>query len=468
MEDRIAYQPQPLDEYLQRQLLLGPESFTKLPEGKTREESLADNRHFIAKHVEEPNWTDNLVVAQACLALLEDAILLGQKPGDEDYEQAITWLTEIINASGRFAERPGPVLEWDTINAALVRAAYRSSLVGDNRLKDQTYFAFLPLWYMHHLQPGGDNGPNETLLALINNSLIDQSLLYPSADIKWWLETIPEEPVNSALIPPALAAVEIPEDFTPPPPFAVYPRAAVLFWRSSWAPGADGLVVYGALDGNLSTFERAGQVEWIAHGDPVLIQADQASEVVAIDAKPNADGELTTQLIPRYSTMLIGESTPQPGRAPIIARDLNALGGNLRVDGSAIYPELSLWHRDLFWEAGGELRIIDTVRYDFGQRDRTSFYWHLSATEPVTIETDRSRSIVEWGENAIVFQGNSLLDVEQFLVPNSEAGDGVHVVIRLRTIGRPHSLRLLTRVLPREAPEEVAETDSGSPEPAVD
>ncbi len=414
--------------------------------------SLATAYSQLAARIQKnPNWRADPAIAEACCQLLNQAIYAGQQPGDEDYERALAWLMEIVEVSGRFGERPGPLEQWMSLDQSLVNAALHTALLGDYRLKDQSFFAFLPLWTMHQVQPDSDQATRKA----VTKFLIGQSQLYPSPNIQWWLENVPQPPIHLK----RFDAVTLPADFPPPPSFGFYPQAAVVLWRSSWAPGADGLVTHGALADDAATCLQAGNVSWTPHAEPVLVLGNEATQGYAIGAEPNEDGAIMASLIPASSVIRVGENQPEPGRAPIIVRELNDHSGNLRVNASELFPQLSIWHRDLFWKTGGELRIIDTISYDFGKRDRTSFFWRLSATEPVSIETDRKRTIVEWGENAIVFQGNTPLEVDQFLVPVSATDPTPQVVIRLRTIGRPHSLRLLTRVLPREnvAPEEVVD-----------
>ncbi len=451
MEARVAYEPKPSDE-TQAMTLLGEKGETL--------STAALKEKITTLLAEEDAWANNVAISELCGQYLGAALKEGQKPGDPDYEQAISWCLETINTAGRFAERPGSMTRWQSINRPLIQAAYQTALLGDSRLRDQRFFAFLPLWNMHQLQPWQQIDPDNPALDAITGSLMLQSALYPSPDIKWWLDNVPPEPIAT----PLLATVELAEAYSPPPTFGLYPQAAVMFWRSSWASGADGLVARGSITNAPESSENAGHVSWTAHGNQVLIRNASETKAFALNAQPDESETRTPQKIPPGNVLRVGDATPQPGRATLIVRELNAIGGNLRIDASDDFLELSLWHRDLFWTVGGEFRIIDTVRYDFGERDRTSFYWHLSASEPVKIETSRKRTIVEWDDNAIVFQGNTPLDVDQFLIPGADGG-APHVVLCLRTIGRPHSLRLLTRVLPREtsAMKEIA--DSGSAKP---
>lgn len=415
--------------------------------------SLAEIKSKLAQRIRaNANWTTDPQNAEVCFQYLNQAILSGQKPGDEDYEQAVAWLLDIIDATGRFAERPGPMDQWMSLDEMLVNAALRASLLGDQRLKDQSFFAFLPLWTMHQLQPTDE----QATMKAVTKSLAHQSQLYPSPAIQWWMENVPEPAIRLK----RFDAVELPADYSPPPPFGFYPQAAVVFWRSSWAVDSGGLIADGALPQAPESALTAGHVSWTAHGDPVLVQGEEVFQSYPVDAKPDKSGQLSASLIPTGSVLRVGDNQPTPGRAPIIVRELNASGGNLRINASELFPQLNTWHRDLFWEAGGELRIIDNISYEFGHRDRTAIYWRLSASQPVNIETDRKRTIIEWGENAIVLQGNTPLEIDQFLVPVSAEDLTQQVVIRLQTIGRPHTLRLLTRVLPREdAPAEALASD---------
>lgn len=388
-----------------------------------------------------------------------------------DYERGVGGLIDALETMGRFGDLRGGLNRAFAVNEALCQAAYETALHGDDRLRSQPYFAFAPYWFMHRFQPNGmpyltheeaAGGNPEAIRTQTFSALAQLASLYPSPEIQWWFESFGDQ------AGPAMAMAqqylkdnaELPEDFAPAP-YGLYPHAGVLFWRSSWAPNADALYARGAVDNDPDSRLDAGQVSWTAHGDPVLIQAQaDYQNTPALPEGAPAGGEVEQWTIPAHNVLRVGENLPNPGRAPIITRELSAAGGNLRIDASALYPELSQWHRDLFWEADGELRIIDNIRFDFGHRDRTTIFWHLSAEDPVKLTQDRSRTIVEWGDSAIVIQGNSPLEIEQFLVPDGPNSKKWHVALALRTIGRPPSLRVLTRVLPREADQAVA-SDEG-------
>ncbi|MBK1859426.1 hypothetical protein [Cerasicoccus arenae] len=387
------------------------------------------------------------------------SLALGREEYAEDYERGVLGLLKAMDSTGRFGDLRGGIVRAFGIDDALIQAAYATALQGDDRLRGHSYFAFAPYWFMHRFQPNGapyithQITPEQAraIKRMTDGTLSSMASLYPSPEIQWWFEHFgPEESsarevsVNEFLGPNAL-----PADFAPPP-YGLYPHAGVLFWRSSWERNADSLLVRGAVEADTNSVRDAGNLLWIAHGDPVLVDADMAYEVAPVltdETKPRA---IETRLIPADNVLRVGTAEPIDGRAPIITRELNSQGGNLRIDASALFPELGQWHRDVFWEAGGEVRIIDTIRYALGQRERTSVFWHLNATEPVNLEADRSRTIVEWDEFAIVIQGNSPLEIEQFLVPDGRGVDTSHIVLAMRTIGRPPSLRILTRVLPRE------------------
>lgn len=440
-----------------------PEVATGLELSGAKEElkqQLTKARERLDQRGENTSVDLDLINDLAILTVL--SAVLEQEEYTLDYERGVVGLLDVLDATGQFGDIRGGALRSLNVNHALTQAAYIGALRGDDRLRSHAYFAFAPYWLMHRFQPNGkpflthQATPEEaaSLRSRTYGELIGLASLYPSPEIKWWFENFGNEEIGAgfAMTRKYLQETELPDDFEPPP-YGVYPHAGVLFWRSNWTPSADALMARGAVENDPNAKLDAGHVTWIAHGDPVLTKADARAEAEPVDYENRSakSGAVETWTIPAHNVLRIGENKPTSGHAPIVTRELNAQGGNLRIDASALYPELSQWHRDLFWETGGELRIIDTINYEFGQRERTSLFWHLSATKPVGIQTDRSRSIIEWDDFAVVIQGNSPLELEQFLVPDYPGAETQHVALALRTIGRPPSLRVLTRVLPREA-----------------
>lgn len=401
----------------------------------------------------------NLDLVNDLAILTVVSAVLDQEEHALDYERGVIGLLDVLETTGRFGDLRGGAMRSLNINHALVQAAYIAALHGDDRLRDHAYFAFAPYWMMHRFQPNGEPflthqiAPDDAsaVKARTYGELIALASLYPSPEIKWWFENFGDEEIGSgfALTREYLNETELPEDFEPPP-YGLYPHAGVLFWRSNWQPNADALLARGAVENDPNAKLDAGHITWIGHGEPVLTKASEEAQLTPVDNR-NGEADAEKRLIPAHNVLRVGDAQPVSGRAPIVTRELNANGGNLRIDSSALYPELSQWHRDLFWEAEGELRIIDTINYDFGQRERTTLFWHLNAKEPVKLETDRSRTIIEWEDSAIVVQGNSPIEIQQFMVPDAPGSEEKHVVLALRTIGRPPSLRVLTRVLPRES-----------------
>ncbi|MGE9295052.1 MAG: hypothetical protein ACQKBV_02015, partial [Puniceicoccales bacterium] len=377
--------------------------------------------------------------ARLLTQLLVISIALGKEKYALDYERAVIDLQEELDEAGRFGEIRGGLANAGTLNFFLTQAAYVSASTGDDRLRSHPYYAFAPYWFMHHLQPGeraylthGVSQDSAWIQELVGGNIDALATLYPSPESQWVLNRLT---VGDA------SEVELPEGVSPPPPFGIYPQAALVFWRSSWEATSDTLLARGAVENDPESELDAGQVTWFDGGVPVLIEAEEDAAL-----RDESGREVR---IPAHNVLRVDDAVPMAsGRAPILTRELSPGGGNLRIDASELFPELSQWRRDLFWETGGELRIIDNVSYALGHRERTEIFWHLNADEPVEISKDGGRTIVEWDKSAVVIQSNATMEIVQHLI---DSGNGPHVVLVLRTIARPASFRVLTRVLPRES-----------------
>ncbi|MEO0796623.1 MAG: hypothetical protein AAFX93_15745 [Verrucomicrobiota bacterium] len=418
-------------------------------------EILVEEQQSILAELESEPELDLVAQQQLFSELLLISIALGKEEQTESYEIAVAGLYGVLNETGRFGSQTGGFLESSSASQRLMGSALWAASFGDSRLRAHPYFAFAPYWFMHHLQPGDFSYPSHgvgrvseaEMRRLIAKELLGLSMLQVSEDIRWWLENF--APNDADLLRPELyvelAGLDLPEDFEPPAPYGIYPDAALVFWRSSWDFEADGLVAIGALIDEEGTAKEAGHISWLQDGKPVLVEVADTNEVI--------DSEGNTVVIPAHNVVRVGDGVPRERKAPIITRELTTEGGNLRIDCSGIFAELGQWHRDLFWTTGGELRIIDNIAYSLGVRDRTEMFWHLGATEPVEITEDESRTIIEWGSAAVVIQSNVPMELRQFMVPSGVEVDGeqqMEVVIAMRTIGRPPSFRVLTRVLHRE------------------
>lgn len=395
--------------------------------------------------------------------LIWTGLIAGKPVSDADVSASIDFLLGYLDRQGRLGESPLSLHDSAKLTEWLSRAAYCAMLAGDQRLRAHPFFAYRAYWLMHQLQPGPvsyltgtyqidpwdrvrvNHWKADVARSTIAEGLLDLAVLYPSPEIKFWLETV-NGGVPALNVPGvrALAETEVPADFSLPP-YGFYPGAGLVLWRPDWNPQGEALLARGAVAEDPAAEHDAGQITYIVGGEPVLVEAREDAVVT------DAAGEPVR--IPAHNVVRVGGDAPLGGvGVPIITRQLDESGGNLRIDASAAHPKLSQAHRDLFWETGGELRMIDNLSYALGQRERTELFWHLGATAPVAIEQDGTRTIVEWGDHALVLQANQPVTVEQFLVPDGSDFPGAeHVVLRLQTIGRPPNLRVLTRVLPREA-----------------
>lgn len=212
--------------------------------------------------------------------------------------------------------------------------------------------------------------------------------------------------------------------------FGYDPQKRLLIWRSDWDDQADSLELIGSNPKDPDA-PAPGQAAIILGGQPVM------------DARGRIDSD-GRQDLATAEPLTVEKQTMRRADVGILLRKLDASGGHARLNMTGTIPALSNWTRDVFWNAGVGMRIVDDLDFRIGVRGRCTFCWHLATTDPVSVKQEGRRTLVEWPGIAMIMQSSSIVKVTA--VPLDD-----QTVLEVRTVGRPTNLKILTRIVPEEA-----------------
>lgn len=146
-----------------------------------------------------------------------------------------------------------------------------------------------------------------------------------------------------------------------------------------------------------------------------------------------------------FNTLILEASTPADvSSGTLYLRAESESSGNARLRFQQLYPEINHWWRDLFWEPE-EMRIEDQVTFQLGKRSPLAFTWNLGYRQPVEIQGEGRRYIVEGETYALVIEGDHPLSVT---LSQSETGSGLPQLWVQPEPGYS-SYKVITRILPR-------------------
>lgn len=412
--------------------------------------------------------TDNPVTNQWVLpteGLVRACLVLDVDAHRDAYELGVRNLLRALDAHGARGEfEEGFGYAGFTV-ASLAHAAFAMAVAGDRRAIDHPFLKHFPTWYVHHLQPGRmvincfDAGGAYDKEAGMRPLLSLLAVCTGDPVCLWGLDKVggPSDDL------PGLAARGVPADAprVEPPLFAQYERAARVNWRGSWQDDATGVWVRGGHPLDQHDHQDRGHVNFILHGQPVLIEAGTPAYHHPLMMSHYATGV-------GHNVLQIGVAKPERkgdageyvwfpgwqkrgGVAPITVNRLDNEGGEVAVDGTACYDGLTQWSRTVTWNTD-QLSIVDQVSLAENARDIILFRWHLGTESPVTISGEGASWRADWPGAHIALEADKLLIVTQSPMPDhtlaghtgEEAPTNVHACLIVQTAAPESALSLTT------------------------
>jgi hypothetical protein len=427
-------------------------------------------------------------LVQACLFLGPERFPDAWRLGLGNLRQSV----EVHDGEGSFEEGFG----YASYVQHLLYASHALAVHGERELYDHPFLKNFGTWYVHHYQPGGfyincfDSGksaretpltqgdpgadalrqrggkdPNDSrsnLLALI-------AVCTCNPDARWALNRLTPG-IPATLNGLAASALPTLEPGFQPILFAAYDRARRVNWRSSWADDATGCWVRGGHALDQHDHQDRGHVNFIRHGQPILIEAGTPSYANPMLPSHYASGAGHNVLQVGLAEVPIGDkkvrqNPPQGWQkfrtvAPLTVRRLDATGGEVVVDGSACYDGVRQWLRTVRWSEA-DLDIRDDVALAEAETGILLFRWHLGTREPVRLDVapDGLTLTAAWADAVIEVRADRPLQVEtvpmpdhtlrlRIPVPGQPDQDEFHTCLILRTREPVPDARLNTRILP--------------------
>ncbi|RYD38732.1 MAG: heparinase [Verrucomicrobiaceae bacterium] len=321
-------------------------------------------------------------------ALVLASIFTGLDKHREDYEAGVTNLLKSLDAQGGKGEfTEGGSYAALTMNS-LLSAAEAAAAQGDRRLIDHPYLKKFPVWYIHHVQPGGRilNAFDSKVENLDPNLLSRFVSAVRSPEALWMIRRDRKLGYGNKLAGLSARAVA---DLSPqePPLFAVYDIAARVNWRSSWDDRtASGFWMRGGHATDSHDHQDRGHVSFSIGDREILIEAGLAS--YGIPENPthyrSVAGHNVLQVGNAAPGDLKGDVMRASGQildvahrsAPITVERMDASGGSVSVDASGCYAATEKWVRQATWDSEG-VAVKDEVI--LRKADHVTFRWHLAA-----------------------------------------------------------------------------------------
>lgn len=416
-----------------------------LPPGALRPELIARLRALLEGEIAgvADDWSakrpwfvssDNPVTNQWVLpteGLARACLVLGVETHREAYELGVRNLTRALDAHGAHGEfEEGFGYAGFTVTS-LANAAFAMAAAGDRRAIDHPFLKNFPTWYLHHLQPGKmvvncfDAGGAYDKMAGMRPLLSLLAVCTADPACLWGLDQVggPSEDL------PGLAARGFPADAPRAAPalFAQYERAARVNWRSSWEENATGVWVRGGHALDQHDHQDRGHVNFILHGNPILIEAGTPSYSHPLMMTHYATGV-------GHNVLQFGTAAPERrgdageyvwfpgwqkrgGVAPIHAARLDAAGGALDVDGTACYDGLARWIRQVTWDSAA-LAVRDEVALEPEKADTILFRWHLGTEQEVPLDAKSDTCTIRMDSATITLHADAPISVSQTRLPD--------------------------------------------------
>lgn len=366
--------------------------------------------------------------------LVRACLVLGPDTHRDAYELGVKNLFQALDAHGSAGEFEEGFGYASFTVTSLMNTARAMAAHGDRRALDRPFLKNFPIWFVHHLQPGGMvvncfdaggvHGATERMAPLL--SLCAAYTGSPAA--RWALSRHTGGPDDSIA---GLAARTLPPvgDDAAPPLFANYAHACRVNWRSAWDDDATGVWVRGGHPTDQHDHRDRGHVNFILHGQPIFIEAGtpyyhhpQMGSLFASGGGHNVL-QLGTEEPP--ATVEAGTTLVLPGWqqaaivAPIAVNRLDATGGKVALEITSGYDGLAAWKRTVEWDAG-HLTVHDTVALQEGQKNTVLFRWHLGTNAPVTLRQDAPEKwTVTWNNASVTLRASAPIAVSQVKLPDN-------------------------------------------------
>ncbi|MBC2594506.1 hypothetical protein H5P28_09575 [Ruficoccus amylovorans] len=159
-------------------------------------------------------------------------------------------------------------------------------------------------------------------------------------------------------------------------------------------------------------------------------------------------------LLPLSERMAGGEVvSPQKGTAdmPVHVRKIGDKGGEAYLDLTLADPDISQWDRNLFWQAGSEIRIVDEVAVRLGKRSAFIFATLVKGAGGITVSEENVGTVVETAGYTLIFQADVPLNVYAVASEVGENRTGMEgsATIFVECVEPVAGLKLVTRILPK-------------------
>ena len=227
-------------------------------------------------------------------------------------------------------------------------------------------------------------------------------------------------------------------------PYAYFPKQELVVWRSgfqrvagpqtAWALWAKGGQV------NESHVQRDQGHVTIVVGNRLVISNCGTPPYGTPQFEQNFSG------VSGKNVMQIGALSPAgtPVHAPLFVNALGQAGGQVEIDVSAVYPG-STCTRNISWDSGGSVRIIDNVSLPSTAASGTEVYrFHTGSLVPLNISGSDKEWDVTWNGTSVHFSADSAIEVDQVTSPNAIQPPNQHQTIRIKTKNGTSMLQLVS------------------------
>ncbi len=334
----------------------------------------------------ESCYSNQWVVPNEALVLA--SISNGLEKHRDDYEEGVKNLLKSLDAQGAKGEfTEGGSYAALTMNSFL-STAEAAAAQGDRRLIDHPYLKKFPVWYIHHVQPGGRiiNAFDSKVDNLDPNLLSRFVSAIRSPEALWMIRREKKLGYGTKLGGLSARAVT---DLSPqePPLFAAYDIAARINWRSSWDDAtASGFWMRGGHASDSHDHQDRGHVSFSIGDREILIEAGLAS--YGIPEHPTH-----YRSVAGHNVLQVGNAAPGDLKGPVMKASgqildsahrsapitigrMDATGGTASVDMSGCYATTEKWVRHATWDKDG-VSVKDEVVLK--EADHVTFRWHLAA-----------------------------------------------------------------------------------------
>jgi len=400
--------------------------------------------------------------------LVRACLVLGVENHRDAYELGVENLLKALASHGSAGEFEEGFSYATFTVTSMLHAAHAMAVWGDYRALNHPFLRNFPLWLVHHLQPaqmvincfdagGAAHGGGNSLSPLL--SLFAVCTGSPVA--RWALNHLLAGPSNDIAGFSAGAMPSVGAEATPPL-YAVYERATRVNWRDNWDEDGTGVWVRGGHELDQHDHQDRGHVNFIAKGQPILIEAGTPSydnlrmpshyaSGVGHNVLQIGNVAPRTQKRPGEFVRPSGWQKPK-GIAPITIYQLNEVGGDISADCTRCYEGLQRWHRRITWTSE-QLTVIDDVSFDKTAEEIILFRWHLATSQEVTITGEHSRFTTHWPYATLTFEGSEPLFVSPEKLPDhtleSNQQDHLHTCLLVCSAQKVNALTLKTEVKAR-------------------